>query len=214
LNARLSPTQPPLPQPPLRQLISETADLWQLTAVGGTGRYTSALTTNNKFTTGEKTTSSRPEKKNMDPNRNESMKAGGAMGGNGPDTPSVTNSLARGKEAMGTAAADAMDQGAADLKALRRDLNNLTDTVMKFVSEAGSEAAKSAGEITSSMTGQVSNVASGMADKGANLASSTTQQAKTFATELESMARRNPLGAIAGAVMIGVLIGMIGRRNG
>ena len=136
------------------------------------------------------------------------------MGGNGPDAPSVTNSLARGKEAMGTAAADAMDQGAADFKALRRDLNNLTDTVMKFVSEAGSEAAKSAREITSSMTGQVSNVASGMADKGVNLASSTTQQAKTFATELESMARRNPLGAIAGAVMVGVLIGMMGRRTG
>ena len=53
-----------------------------------------------------------------------------------------------------------------------------------------------------------------MADKGANLASSTTQQEKTFATELENMARRNPLGAIAGAVMVGVLIGMMGRRNG
>jgi ElaB/YqjD/DUF883 family membrane-anchored ribosome-binding protein len=53
-----------------------------------------------------------------------------------------------------------------------------------------------------------------MVDRGANLASSTTQQAKTFATELENMARRNPLGAIAGAVMIGVVIGMMVRRNG
>ena len=76
---------------------------------------------------------------------------------------------------------------------------------------AGSNQAR---EITSSVTGQVSSVASDMADKGANLASSTTQQAKTFATELENMARRNPLGAIAGAVMVGVLIGMMGRRNG
>jgi ElaB/YqjD/DUF883 family membrane-anchored ribosome-binding protein len=53
-----------------------------------------------------------------------------------------------------------------------------------------------------------------MADKGANIASATTQQAKTFAAELEDMARRNPLGAVAGAVMVGVLIGMMGRRNG
>jgi hypothetical protein len=60
----------------------------------------------------------------------------------------------------------------------------------------------------------VSSVASDMADKGANLACSTTRQAKTFATELENMARRNPLGAIAGAVIVGVLIGMMGRRNG
>jgi ElaB/YqjD/DUF883 family membrane-anchored ribosome-binding protein len=150
----------------------------------------------------------------MDPNRNESMKAGAAMGANSPGGPSVTNSLARGKEALGAAAADAMDQGAADLKALRNDLNNLTDTMMKFISQAGNEAAKSAREITSNVAGQVGGVAGDMADKGANIASATTQQAKTFAAELEAMARRNPLGAIAGAVMIGVLIGMMGRRNG
>jgi ElaB/YqjD/DUF883 family membrane-anchored ribosome-binding protein len=150
----------------------------------------------------------------MDPNRNESLKAGAAMGGNSPGGPSVTNSLARGKEGVAAAAADAMDQGAADLKALRQDLNNLTDTLMKFMSQAGSEAAKSAREITSNVTGQVSSVASDMADRGANLASSTTQQAKSFATDLENMARRNPLGAIAGAIMVGVVIGMMGRRNG
>jgi hypothetical protein len=53
-----------------------------------------------------------------------------------------------------------------------------------------------------------------MADKGANIAAETTQQAKTLAAELENMARRNSLGAIAGAVMVGILIGMMGRRNG
>jgi ElaB/YqjD/DUF883 family membrane-anchored ribosome-binding protein len=138
----------------------------------------------------------------------------GAMAGNGPSGASVTNSLARGKDAVGAAAADAMDQAAADLKALRNDLNNLTDTMMKFISQAGSEAAKSAREITSNVAGQVGSVAGDMADKGANIASATTQQAKTFAAELEDMARRNPLGAVAGAVMVGVLIGMMGRRNG
>jgi hypothetical protein len=45
--------------------------------------------------------------------------------------------------------------------------------------------------------GQVGSAAADMADKGANIASATTQQAKTFAAELEDMARRNPLGAVA-----------------
>jgi ElaB/YqjD/DUF883 family membrane-anchored ribosome-binding protein len=40
-----------------------------------------------------------------------------------------------------------------------------------------------------------------------------TSQAKAFGTELENMARRNPLGTIAGAVIVGVLIGMMGRRS-
>jgi uncharacterized protein YjbJ (UPF0337 family)/ElaB/YqjD/DUF883 family membrane-anchored ribosome-binding protein len=130
-----------------------------------------------------------------------------------PGGPSVADSLANGKEAVSAAAADAVDRAAADFKTLRNDLNSLTDTVAKFVSQAGSEAAKSAREITSNVAGQVGNVAGEMADKGAHIAAATTQQAKTFATELENMARRNPLGAIAGAVIVGVLIGMMGRRN-
>jgi ElaB/YqjD/DUF883 family membrane-anchored ribosome-binding protein len=154
----------------------------------------------------------------MDQDRNDAMRGPeamkGAMASNGPGGASVTNSLARGKDAVGAAAADAMDSAAADLKALRNDLNNLTNTLMTFISQAGNEAAKSAREITSNVAGQVGSVASDMADKGANIASATTQQAKTFAAELEDMARRNPLGAVAGAVMVGVLIGMMGRRNG
>jgi ElaB/YqjD/DUF883 family membrane-anchored ribosome-binding protein len=153
----------------------------------------------------------------MDQNKNEAMRGPevvkSAMAGNSPGGASVTNSLARGKDAVGAAAAEAMDQASADLKALRNDLNNLTDTVTKFISQAGNEAAKSAREISSNVAGQVGSVASDVADRGANIASATTQQAKTFATELENMARRNPLGAIAGAVMVGVLIGMMGRRN-
>jgi len=143
--------------------------------------------------------------------RSEAMK--GAMTSNGPDE-SVASSLGRGKDAVGAAAAEAMDSAAADLKALRHDLNSLTETMTKFISQAGNEAARSAREITSNVAGQVGNVATDLADKGANIASATSNQAKTLAAELESMARRNPLGAVAGAVMVGVLIGMMGRRNG
>jgi ElaB/YqjD/DUF883 family membrane-anchored ribosome-binding protein len=56
-------------------------------------------------------------------------------------------------------------------------------------------------------------VATDYAGKGAEMTSAASEQARTVVTELESMARRNPLGAIAGAVLIGVLIGLLGRRN-
>jgi hypothetical protein len=67
--------------------------------------------------------------------------------------------------------------------------------------------------VTSTVAGRVSDVAGDLADRGSAMASSAQQQAKTFASELEGMARRNPIGALAGAVLIGVLIGALGRRS-
>src|SRR5580704_16555000 len=126
---------------------------------------------------------------------------------------SIADSLARGRDAVGTAANDAMSSAGTDLQSLRSDLNILRETFTKFVSQAGNEAAKSAREVTSSVAAQVGDVASDLAGKGADMASAATDQAKGFASELENMARRNPLGAIAGAVVVGVLIGLMGRRN-
>jgi ElaB/YqjD/DUF883 family membrane-anchored ribosome-binding protein len=136
-----------------------------------------------------------------------------ARGGAGGAGPSMSDSVTRGKDAIGTAANEAMNSAGSDLQSLRADLNSLKDTVAKFVSQAGSEAAKSAREVTSNMAGQVGDVASDLAGKGAEMASAASDQAKSFATELESMARRNPIGALAGAVMVGVLIGLLGRRS-
>ena len=122
---------------------------------------------------------------------------------------SVASSISRGTEAVSAAASDAKDKAGADLKALQSDLSDLKETVAKLVSRAGDEAAKSAREIA----GQVSSAANDLAEKGANAASAATGQAKTLVTELEYIARRNPLGALAGAVVIGVLIGMMRRRD-
>jgi ElaB/YqjD/DUF883 family membrane-anchored ribosome-binding protein len=44
-----------------------------------------------------------------------------------------------------------------------------------------------------------------------DLATSAKEHAKTFASELEGMARRNPLGTIAGALAVGVVLGMMSR---
>jgi ElaB/YqjD/DUF883 family membrane-anchored ribosome-binding protein len=122
---------------------------------------------------------------------------------------STASAMNRGKEALGTAASEAMDAGKAELKSLQSEMSDLKDTVAKFIDRAGNETAKSAREIA----GHVSATAGDLAERGANVASAATDQAKTFAAELENMARRNPLGTLAGVLLAGVLIGMMGRRS-
>jgi ElaB/YqjD/DUF883 family membrane-anchored ribosome-binding protein len=48
-------------------------------------------------------------------------------------------------------------------------------------------------------------------DATSKMAETTAQQVTTFASELQAMAKRNPLGTMAGAVVIGVLIGLLAR---
>ncbi len=134
--------------------------------------------------------------------------------------PSVGESLSRGKDALGNVAANAMADASSDLDALRNDLTSLKNTLARFMAEAGGEAAKSAREVSSSMAGHVGDVAgqvgdkaSDLADRGAQFAATTGEQAKGLAAEIEAFARRNPLGALAGAVAVGFVIGLWGRRS-
>jgi ElaB/YqjD/DUF883 family membrane-anchored ribosome-binding protein len=101
-----------------------------------------------------------------------------------------------------------------DVSSLRADINKMHDILSKFVSEAGGQAARTARSAGHAVTSQVSSTASGLATGGADMASSATEQLKTFATELEGIARKNPLGAVAGALAVGIVIGLIvrGRR--
>jgi ElaB/YqjD/DUF883 family membrane-anchored ribosome-binding protein len=63
--------------------------------------------------------------------------------------------------------------------------------------------------VSQTVASQVGDAASGVADAGSELASSAKEHAKTFASELEGMARRNPLGTIAGVLAVGVIVGMM-----
>jgi ElaB/YqjD/DUF883 family membrane-anchored ribosome-binding protein len=101
----------------------------------------------------------------------------------------------------------------ADLRALREDLNNLTENVAKLVSKTKKDAAKSVREMTSNMADRAGNMAGDLAEKSSNAASAATNQVKSLGAELQGMAHRNPLGTLAGAVLVGVLIGMFGRRS-
>jgi hypothetical protein len=61
----------------------------------------------------------------------------------------ISESLARGKDAVGSAANEAIDSAGTDLQSLQTDLNGLKDTLTKFMSQAAGEAAKSAREVSS-----------------------------------------------------------------
>jgi hypothetical protein len=79
------------------------------------------------------------------------------------------------------------------------------------VSEAGGQAARTARNVGHTVASQLGSTASGIATTGSDIASSATEQFKTFTNELEGIARKNPLGALAGALVIGIVIGLIAR---
>jgi ElaB/YqjD/DUF883 family membrane-anchored ribosome-binding protein len=115
----------------------------------------------------------------------------------------------RGQDAVTAAAKDAGERGQAEIAALREDLNSLKETVMKIISAATHDVASSA----SNLAGRVDNAAGELTEKGREAVSATTDHAKNLLDEFESLARRNPLGTLAAAVVVGIIIGMTGRRN-
>ena len=98
-----------------------------------------------------------------------------------------------------------------EINKLRREFVSLKDSVARLASQAGSEAVKTVRHLGQTAASQISSAASGAADAGSELVSSAKEQAKTFVSELEAMARRNPLGTIVGALVVGVVIGMLSR---
>src|SRR6516225_1786582 len=126
-----------------------------------------------------------------------------------PSEPSLGSTSARSD------ADDIRRDGFAEtLSQLSREIASLKDTFALFASQAGGEAAKAMRNMSETVASQVGDAASGVADTGSDLATSAKQQAKTFASELEAMARRNPLGTIAGTLVVGVIVGMMTRGRG
>jgi hypothetical protein len=88
------------------------------------------------------------------------------------------------------------------------------DILSRFASEAGGQAARTARNVGQTVASQVGSTASGLAHTSADMASSANEQFKTFAADLERIARKNPLGALAGALALGIVIGLIARGRG
>jgi ElaB/YqjD/DUF883 family membrane-anchored ribosome-binding protein len=110
-----------------------------------------------------------------------------------------------------TVARVARDSLTEDVSSLRQDMAKMQDILTKFTSEAGGQAARTVRNVGHTVASQVGSTASSVASTGADMAASATQQFKTFTNELEDIARKNPLGALAGALVIGVVIGLIAR---
>jgi ElaB/YqjD/DUF883 family membrane-anchored ribosome-binding protein len=123
----------------------------------------------------------------------------------------VGDALDRGKVGIADSAYAAGDSLAEDMTRLRADMAGMQETLTKFVSEVGGETAKTMSNVGHAVASQVGSAASSLADAGADMASSAKDQVKTFASELETMARRNPLGTLAGTLVVGLIIGMMAR---
>ena len=101
-----------------------------------------------------------------------------------------------------------------EMSNLRRDVASLKDTFARLASQAGGEVAKTVRGMSQTVASQVGSTTSGVTDAGSEIASAAKEHAKTLVSELEVMARRNPLGTIAGALLVGVIIGMMSRGRG
>ena len=101
-----------------------------------------------------------------------------------------------------------------DVSSLRADMHKMHDTLSKLVSAAGGQAAQTARNVGRAVASQATSTAGGLASTSAEVASSATAQLKTFASELEDIARKNPLGALAGALAVGIVIGLVVRGRG
>jgi ElaB/YqjD/DUF883 family membrane-anchored ribosome-binding protein len=137
---------------------------------------------------------------------------------NGPSTAneaseSIVDALDRGKSGLAGSASAAGSDLAEDMRNLRSDVAKMQQTISKFASEVGAQTSRTASEVGSTVADQVGAAANEIAKGGAEIAASATAQAKTFASELEDMARKNPLGTLAGTLLVGVVIGLITRGN-
>ena len=118
----------------------------------------------------------------------------------------MAESLNRSKQALGGAATDALDAAATDFESLRQDLKGLKETLVTFMSEAGSEAAKSTRDLSRALKAEGADIAAGVAFNAA-------ERGKSLIDELEDLARRNPLGMMAGAMVIGYVLASWKRRR-
>jgi ElaB/YqjD/DUF883 family membrane-anchored ribosome-binding protein len=128
-----------------------------------------------------------------------------------PSTPSSGSGSPVGPTARTPAEALRSEGLTEDLGKLRADVASLKDTLASLASQAGGEAVNTMRQVGQSVASQVGTAASGVAEAGSELATSAKEQSKAIAAEVEGFTRRNPFGALAGALFVGIMIGMISR---
>ena len=84
------------------------------------------------------------------------------------------------------------------------------ESFANFVSETGGHAAQTARNVGQAIASQVGSTASGLANIGAKWPHRQRISSKPSPAKLKGIARKNPLGAIA----VGIVIGLIVRGRG
>ena len=139
---------------------------------------------------------------------------GSAAAGQAAENIKDSDAVARGSSGIAHSAQVAGQSLAEDVSNLRADLASMQQTMMKFMNDASGEAAKSARTAGQAVASQVSATTSEFVQAGSEMATQARDQMKTFASELETTARKNPLGTLAATLVVGVVIGMMSRgRN-
>jgi hypothetical protein len=82
-------------------------------------------------------------------------------------------------------------------------------TLGRLASE-GSEAFRAASDTVTSQVGAATSVAM---ERGSEFANTASRQMQTYSDGLAAFTRRRPIGALAGAVIFGILLGLMGRRR-
>jgi len=114
----------------------------------------------------------------------------------------VSEELARGKAGIEDETSAARDALSHDLHKLQQDMAAIQKTMMKFTSEAGGEAARTA-----------RNVGSTVASHAGDIAEGAKERAGALTSDLEDVARRNPVATIGAALVAGVAIGLLTRSR-
>jgi ElaB/YqjD/DUF883 family membrane-anchored ribosome-binding protein len=91
---------------------------------------------------------------------------------------------------------------ASDIARLQQEVSALKETLSTLLAEVRTSATRTlraAGEVVT--------------HQGSALAATASDRAHGYASELESLARRKPLSTMAGALLAGIIIGLLGRRR-
>jgi ElaB/YqjD/DUF883 family membrane-anchored ribosome-binding protein len=111
-----------------------------------------------------------------------------------------------------TSTSDQTPRSSADIARLQEELASLRLTVASLMAEAKGGAAKTLRAAGDLVSHKVAAVGQAAAEKTSSVAEITAERAQGLISELEIWARRRPLSAIAGAMLAGIIIGMLGRR--
>jgi len=123
---------------------------------------------------------------------------------------SIGGAFERGSSAIAEHTTRTTEELTREVAELRAELVKMQQTVSRYAADTGNEAMRTAKDVGKA----VANTASDLVEAGSDMAASATQQAKTFASELESMARNNPMPTLAGTLVVGMLIGFCTRGRG